>query len=201
MSRLERVVVVRTGTANTASVVVALERLGCEAMISTDPDTVAEAHRVVLPGVGAFAPVIRRLHELELAQVVRDRVAQGRPLLAVCLGLQVLAQGSEESPGVSGLGLLPVTVTRFSPGVVVPQLGWNRVEAGAGCRVLTTGVAYFANSFRIETVPPGWSGATSCHGSPYVAALERGPVLACQFHPELSGQWGQSLIERWLEAA
>jgi imidazole glycerol phosphate synthase glutamine amidotransferase subunit len=192
--------VVRTGTANTASVLAALGRLGCEARISTDAAVVADARWVVLPGVGAFAPVVRQLKELGLAEVVRERVEQGRPLLAVCLGLQVLALGSDESPGVPGLGLLPVRVTRFAPGVVVPQLGWNRVRADDGCRVLRSGVAYFANSYRIDSAPPGWSSATSRHGSPFVAALEKGPVLACQFHPELSGRWGQDLIERWLDA-
>jgi imidazole glycerol phosphate synthase glutamine amidotransferase subunit len=120
--------------------------------------------------------------------------------LAICLGLQILAEESEENPGVRGLGVLPATVTRFADGLRVPQLGWNRVAAGDGARLLEDGAAYFANSFKLDNVPPGWTGATADHGGEFVAALERGPVLACQFHPELSGHWGQTLIERWLAA-
>jgi imidazole glycerol phosphate synthase glutamine amidotransferase subunit len=194
------VVVVRTGTANTASVVAALGRAGCEVEVTTDAAAFANAERAVLPGVGAFGPVMARLQELDLVEAVCARVRLGRPLLAICLGLQVLAEASDESPGIAGLGVLPVAVRRFPADVVVPQLGWNRVEAGDGCRLLEDGAAYFANSYRINVVPPGYGGALSRHGGPFVAALERGPVLACQFHPELSGAFGQRLIERWLQA-
>jgi imidazole glycerol phosphate synthase glutamine amidotransferase subunit len=194
------VVVARTGTANTASVVAALERGGCRVEVTTDAAAFAAADRAVLPGVGAFGPVVRHLQQLQLMDAVRERFISLRPLLAICLGLQVLAEGSDESPGEAGLGVLPVTVRRFPDGVVVPQLGWNRVEAGANCRLLSSGAAYFANSYRIDTLPAGFSGAFSDHGGPFVAAVERGPVLACQFHPELSGQWGQELIERWLSS-
>jgi imidazole glycerol phosphate synthase glutamine amidotransferase subunit len=142
-----------------------------------------------------------RLAELGLVEVLRARIAAGRATLAICLGLQVLASASTESPGTEGLGLVPDTVTRFPDGVVVPQLGWNRVTAGPGCRLLADGAAYFANSYKLDAVPAGWAGATSHHGGPFVAALERGAVLACQFHPELSGDWGHGLVARWIAAA
>ena len=84
----------------------------------------------------------------------------------------------------------------------VPQLGWNRVEPHAGCRLIEPGHAYFANSFKATPpLPDGWAGATAEHGGPVIAAFERGSVLACQFHPELSGAWGRALIERWLMKA
>ncbi len=89
----------------------------------------------------------------------------------------------------------------FANGLRVPHLGWNRVTAGDGCSLLADGDAYFANSYKLDEVPAGWDGATTDHGGEFVAALERGTVLACQFHPELSGAWGQALIERWLAAA
>ncbi len=199
--RQAAVVVVRTGTANTASVLAGLERCGVQPCLSDQPGEVAAAWAVVLPGVGAFAAVMQRLHELDLTTVLRERIAAGRPTLGICLGLQVLAGSSEESPGVAGLGVLPVAVTRFNGTVRVPQLGWNSVEAEAGCRLLSDGAAYFANSYRLTEVPPGWSGAWSVHGEPFVAALERGSVLACQLHPELSGDWGHDLLRRWLAAA
>lgn len=191
-------VVVRTGTANLASVLAALRRLGADPRVTVDPEAVRAADRAVLPGVGAFGACMARLVEAGLVDALRERVTAGRPLLAVCLGMQVLGEASDESPGVPGLGLLPATARRFPAGPRVPQLGWNRVEPRPDARLLTPGHAYFANSYRFEAIPAGWSGATSDHGGPFVAALERGPVLACQFHPELSGGWGRALLERWL---
>jgi imidazole glycerol phosphate synthase glutamine amidotransferase subunit len=182
------VVLVRTGTANLASVAAALGRAGCAVRLTESPDEAGSAARLVLPGVGAFGAVAERLRA-------------GRPTLAVCLGLQLLAEASDESPGAHGLGVIKATVTALPEGVRRPQLGWNRVAAGPGCRLLTDGVAYFANSYKLDAIPDGWCGATTDHGGPFVAALERGAVLACQFHPELSGPWGQALVERWLAAA
>ncbi len=195
------VVVISTGTANTASVVAALERTGCRVELSRDPNTAATAGRLVLPGVGSFAPVASGLAELGLTAPLRERIADGRPTLAICLGLQLLATASEEDPDVPGLGLVPATVTRFATGLRVPHMGWNRVRADAGCRLLEDGAAYFANSYKLDDVPDGWLAATAEHGGGFVAAMERRAVLACQFHPELSGPWGQALLERWLEAA
>jgi imidazole glycerol phosphate synthase glutamine amidotransferase subunit len=193
-------VIVRTGSANLASVVAAFKRAGAPYEITEDPGVVETAQRLVVPGVGAFGAVVGRLEPLGLAKPIAERVRTGRPTLAICLGLQILAEASEENPGVRGLGVLSGTITRFAEGLRVPQLGWNRVVAGDGARLLEDGTAYFANSFKLDSVPAGWSGATSDHGGQFVAALERGPVLACQFHPELSGSWGQALIERWLSA-
>ena len=194
----EPVLVVRTGTANTASVLAGLERAGAAAAVVEDPARVAAARRVVLPGVGALAPAMERLAAGGLGEVLVARIAAGRPTLAVCLGLQLLCSSSEESPGRDGLGVIPGRVTRFGAGLRVPQMGWNRVAPDAGCRLLQPGWAYFANSYRLVEPPPGWAVARADHGGPFVAALERGTVLACQFHPELSGDWGQALLRRWL---
>ena len=121
--------------------------------------------------------------------------------MAVCLGMQLLGEGSEESPGAAGLGVIPATATSLPRGVRRPQLGWNQVTTGAGCGILSDGTAYYANSFKFDTIPDGWSGALTDHGGEFIAAVERGAVLACQFHPELSGAWGQALVERWLATA
>ncbi len=198
---MNEIVLMRTGTANLASVAAAFHRAGRSVRISESADDAADAALVVLPGVGSFGAVSDRLDELGLRTPLGDRIRAGRPTMAVCLGMQLLGEGSEESPGAAGLGVIPATATSFRAGVRRPQLGWNRVTAGAGCSILNDGAAYFANSFKLDSVPAGWSGALTDHGGDFVAAIERGAVLACQFHPELSGAWGQALIERWLATA
>lgn len=198
---MSEVVVIRTGTANLASVAAAFHRAGCTVRISESPRDAAEAARLVLPGVGAFGAVAQRIDALDLRSPLTGRIRSGRPTLAICLGLQMLAGASDESPGATGLGVIPATATSLPDGVRRPQLGWNRVAAASGCRLLTDGVAYYANSYKLDAIPEGWNGALTDHGGAFVAALERGAVLACQFHPELSGDWGQRLVERWLEAA
>jgi len=192
-----RTLVIDTGTANLASMLAALERVGLEPEAVTTPDDIADAPRVVLPGVGAFGAGVKRLQDMGLFGLVRDRIEAERPLLAVCLGLQLLCKASTESPGAHGLGVLPVEVGRFETADIVPQLGWNRVQADEDCALLDDGYAYYANSYRLPKAPEGWSAAFTTHGERFVAAVERGPILATQFHPELSGAWGQALLERW----
>jgi imidazole glycerol phosphate synthase glutamine amidotransferase subunit len=193
------VLVVDTGTANLASMLAALRRAGARPEATTDPERIASAPRLVLPGVGAFGAGMERLTGVGAAEAIAERVRARRPFLGVCLGLQLLCETSEESPGVRGLGVLSAAVTRFTARRV-PQLGWNQVVPSSSCRLLEEGHAYFANSYRLESAPDGWHGAMSDHGGPFVAALERGAQLCCQFHPELSGTWGLALLRRWLEA-
>ena len=193
--------VIRTGTANLASVLAALERAGARPTLTDSADEVSSADRVVLPGVGAFGAAMPLLREHGLDAALVARVREGRPLLCICLGMQLLFEGSEESPGVPGLGLIEGQVTRFQGrGLRVPQLGWNQLTAGPQCQLLSDGYVYFANSFRVEHPPHGFHVALSDHGGHFVAAIERGPLLACQFHPELSGAFGQVLLRRWLDA-
>lgn len=198
---MTEVVLIRTGTANLASVAAAFQRAGSTIRISESPRDATEADRLVLPGVGAFGAVTSRIDALDLRAPLVDRIRAGRPTLAICLGLQLLAEGSEESPGAAGLGVISATATALAVGVRRPQLGWNRVRAADGCRLLADGVGYFANSFKLDAVPDGWAGALTDHGGELVAAIERDAVLACQFHPELSGGWGQDLVQRWLEVS
>jgi imidazole glycerol phosphate synthase glutamine amidotransferase subunit len=194
---LRQIVVIPTGTANTASVIAAFKRLDAEPVLAADPQAVEEADRVVLPGVGAFAPAINRIDQLGMREVLATRIKGGQPTLAICLGMQLLCASSEESPDSVGLGIVPETVTRFGVDLPVPQLGWNMVEPDASTS-LEPGWAYFANSYKMPSLPADWSGATTDYGGSFVSAMERGAVLACQFHPELSGAWGSSLLRRWL---
>ncbi|MEM7199108.1 MAG: imidazole glycerol phosphate synthase subunit HisH [Planctomycetota bacterium] len=195
---MSEVLVVPTGVANLASVLAGLRRAGAEPRVEHDPARVAAAGRVVLPGVGAFAAGVQELRERELAAALSERVQGGAPTLAVCLGLQLLGASSDESPGTVGLSCLDTHAAAFPPGVRAPQFGWNHIQPDPGCQLLRAGYAYFANSFRLPQAPTGWYAAWADHGGPFVAALEKGAVLACQFHPELSGPFGTSLLRRWL---
>ncbi len=199
MSSAAEVAVVRTGIANLASVLAGLERAGARATLTTDPATVRSAAAVVLPGVGAFDAGMTALEAHDLCDALRARIAADRPTLAICLGMQLLFQGSEESEqGRAGLGVLRGRALRFRAPSRVPQLGWNRVTPEPGCTVLATGFAYFANSYRIVEAPADCRVAHADHGGRFVAALERGQLLACQFHPELSGAFGRTLLRSFV---
>ncbi len=190
--------IVPTGTANLASVAAAFRRLGAEPRPCEDPAEIEHASHVMLPGVGAFGAAARRLRERGLDRSLIARIEADRPTMAICVGHQLLFAESEESPGVPGLGVVPAAVGRFLDGVRCPQFGWNRIEAGADALLLEEGWAYFANSYR-ATEAPGWRVVVAEHGGPFVAAVERGKVVGCQFHPELSGAYGAALLSRWLE--
>jgi len=196
---MTEVVLVPTGTANTASVMAAFRRISVEPELTTDPSAVDDAGRLVVPGVGSFGAAMAEIDRLGLREKLVQRIRSGRPTLTVCVGMQLLAESSEESAGVAGLAVVSGEVERFGDGALVPQMGWNRVEPDGGCRLITPGWAFFANSYRMGAAPEGWSVAFSEHSGSFVAGLERGGVLACQFHPELSGGWGAALLSRWLE--
>lgn len=196
MSR--RVAIVPTGTANLASVQAAFRRLGAEPVLVREPEAVLRADHVMLPGVGAFGASALRLREQALDVALRQRILADRPTLCICVGHQLLFEASEESPGVAGLGIVAGTVTRFPDRVRTPQFGWNEVEAPEDALLLHSGWFYFANSYR-ATAAPGWRVATAEHGGPFIAAMERGRVIGCQFHPELSGADGMALLSRFLE--
>jgi imidazole glycerol phosphate synthase glutamine amidotransferase subunit len=193
------VVVVPTGTANLASVRAALDRLGACVRLAESAAMIEDATHVVLPGVGSFGAAVTGLRGADFDETVAARVRAGRATLAMCVGLQVLFEASDESPDAVGLAVFPGRVGRFPDAVRVPQFGWNRVAPEPGCRLLEPGYAYFANSYRVLEAP-GCAIATAEHGGRFVAALERDGVLACQFHPELSGAYGHRLIARWLES-
>src|SRR5882762_7024113 len=196
------VVIVDSGVANLASIASAFRRLGATVLVTGDEDVVRDAPRAVLPGVGAFGAGLGALRARGLDQAVTHAATRGTPLLGVCLGMQMLCEASEEAPGVAGLGVIPGTCRRLPEDVRVPHLGWNAVSA-AGAGLVATGVAAFANSYALRDAPPGWVPAWTTHGVRFVAALEKSAerLLACQFHPELSGGYGAALLERWLAGA
>lgn len=198
----QEVWVIRTGTANIASVFAGLRRAGAEPRLTHDADIIRHADHVVLPGVGAFGASMDELVTQGLVDVCRERIVQNKALLAVCVGMQLLFESSTESPGARGIAAISGHMERFPNTVRVPQLGWNDIQASEKCTILQSGVAYFANSYRLATAPgEGWNAGMANHGGEFVAALERGNILLCQFHPELSGAYGNSLLSAWLKGA
>lgn len=195
---MSQIVIVPTGTANTASVMAAFSRLGAQPRITHDAGEIERAEQLVIPGVGSFGAAVAALDGLGLRSLLTERLARDRPTLAICVGMQLWAKVSSESQNAAGLGFISSEVSRFSEPVQIPQLGWNLVSPDSSSRYLEAGWAYFANSYRITEIPEGWAAATSDHGGTFVSALERGNLLACQFHPELSGVWGSQLLLRWM---
>lgn len=191
--------IVQTGVANTASVAAALERCGVRVSKAQTDGDVERAAYLVLPGVGSFGAGMEALQRAGLVDALRARIEAGRPTLAICLGMQLLCASSEESPGVEGLGIVDARVQALSE-PVRPCFGWNRVVPDAGCDAVKDGYAYYANSFGVCERPAGWSCAMSELERPFVGAMQRGSIVACQFHPELSGPWGLGLLKRWMAA-
>jgi imidazole glycerol phosphate synthase glutamine amidotransferase subunit len=136
-----------------------------------------------------------------LGAVLSDRIGADLPTLAICVGFQLLARSSTESPEAAGLGVIDGALDRFPQSIATPQLGWNQVTADEGSRLIGSGWAYFANSYRLTEAPDGWVPARCTHGEQFVAAIERGNVLGCQFHPELSGSFGTTVLTAWLDSA
>lgn len=192
--------IINTGVANIRSLQAAFDRMEEPWNLTENIDDIASASHVVLPGVGAYAAAAEAIDRLGLREPIAARLRNHDvATLCICLGMQLLGTASEESPGVAGLGVIDETITRFGDDVQVPQLGWNNVvpHESNGQHLLESGEAYFANSFRLSSPPEGWNYATTDYGGPFVSCLWQGKTLACQFHPELSGKWGQALLEAW----
>jgi glutamine amidotransferase len=198
---VKRVVVLDYGSGNLRSAQRALERVGAEVTVTADPVAAAEADGLVVPGVGAFAACMDGLLAVDAKSVVTERAVAERPVLGICVGMQVLFdRGVEHGVETDGLGVLPGRVERLvAP--VLPHMGWNTVTAAAGSR-LFAGLAedtrfYFVHSYAVHDTDGLVTRAE--HGEPFVAAVERGPVSATQFHPEKSGDAGAALLENWLQ--
>lgn len=191
-------VLVDSGGANIGSVRYALQRLGAESRLSSDPAEIRAADRVILPGVGAAAPGMARLRELDLVDTLRGL---RQPLLGICLGMQLLFEASEEGE-VECLGLLPGRVGRLpeSPGVRVPHMGWNQVRGLRGSPLLEgiadEAYAYFVHSYAAPVTDDCIASAE--HGARFAAVVARGNVCGAQFHPERSAAVGARLLRNFL---
>ena len=190
-----RLAIIDSGGANIASVRYAIERLGVNAELTTDPERVRTATHVILPGVGMAADCMSRLQQLGLVDVIKQLK---QPMLGICVGMQLLFEGSDEGD-VRCLGLLPGRARRLdpAPGRPVPHMGWSRLTLRAEDVGLATGdYAYFAHSFACDDGPD--SLATVDHGRPIAAAVRKGNLRGAQFHPERSGAAGARFLAAFL---
>jgi len=195
----DRIVLVDYRAGNLTSVKLAFEALGVDAAVTSDPDRIRAAERVVFPGVGAAASAMDNLKRLGLEDVLRDVVAAGTPFLGICLGMQVLFEHSEEDGGVDLLGILPGRVRRFPdvPGCKVPEMGWNQVKGELADGVPDGSEFYFVHSYYAEK-GPFTVGVADYAGVEFTAAVRKGNVFATQFHPEKSGRIGLSLLRAFV---
>jgi glutamine amidotransferase len=196
-----RIAVLDYGMGNLRSVARAVERVGGRPEVTADPRAASRADALVLPGVGAFGACVANLRAAGLDEAVLDLARRGRPVLGVCLGLQVLFEESEESPG-RGLGLFPGRVRRLPGAVKVPHMGWNEVRWVADhplVRGLPTGsYFYFVHSYAADPAREHTVGVAE-HGREFAAAVARGSVMGTQFHPEKSGEAGLALYEAFVK--
>jgi imidazole glycerol phosphate synthase glutamine amidotransferase subunit len=193
--------IVDYGAGNLRSVQNTLNALGATYTVTPNPAAVAQATKIILPGVGHFGQMMRALDERGLRPVLLERIQAGVPFLGICLGMQAMFEASDEAPEEKGFALFPGRVQRFPSHLRVPHMGWNEIEPRADAR-LTAGLGpapyvFFANSYYC---PPGPYTAARCtYELPFSAALEQDNVFGVQFHPEKSGALGLKIVGNFVE--
>jgi glutamine amidotransferase len=194
------IAIIDYGMGNLYSVEKALIKLGADASITNDPQIIAAADHVVLPGVGAFGDCMSNLEQSGLVPVIHKVISEGTPFLGICLGLQLLFDGSEEDPGVSGLGVFPGMVRKIiAPGLKIPHMGWNsiRIERQSPLfeQLQPNPYVYFVHSYHAVPNDPELVTAVTDYGGPVTAAVGGGNVQAVQFHPEKSSSVGMQILK------
>jgi glutamine amidotransferase len=195
------IAIVDYGLGNIESVKYALDRLGAGSVVTAKRGEIAAADGVILPGVGAFGQAMANLRALGLVEALREAASSPRPFLGICLGLQLLFDSSEEHGRHEGLAILPGGVRRFPAEIRVPQMGWNQVRqvrpGGLFAGIEDGAWFYFAHSYyAVPADADAVIGATD-YGGEYASAVQRGPVLAVQFHPEKSGPTGLRMLQNF----
>jgi len=190
---------------NVKSVEKALQFLGEEVIITRDREQILSADKVVLPGVGAFGDAMDKLNNYNLVEVIKEVVAGKTPFIGICLGLQLLFDSSEESPGVAGLGILPGKIVRIpeKDGLKVPHIGWNSLTYPNKGR-LYKGIeeesyVYFVHSYYLQADDPSIVVAQTNYGVDIQASVEKDNVFACQFHPEKSSGVGMTILKNFIQ--
>lgn len=189
---------------NIKSVEKALQSLGENAVITRDRDILLHADRVILPGVGAFGDAMDKLHTYELVEIIHQIVEKGIPFLGICLGLQLLFERSEESPGVQGLGLLQGEILRLpdDSGLKIPHIGWNSLKFPHDGRLFKgieeESYVYFVHSYYLKAADESVVKATTEYGTIVHASVEKDNLFACQFHPEKSSDVGLQILKNFI---
>ena len=190
---------------NLRSVEKALQYLGKETIVTRDPEQIRKADKVILPGVGAFGDAMKKLQEYHLDTLIHEIADSGKPLLGICLGLQLLFEESEESPGVEGLGILEGKIRRIpeGEGLKVPHIGWNSLHLEHNGRLFRNipenSYVYFVHSYYLEAKDPEIVKASTEYGVHIHAAVEKNNLFACQFHPEKSSETGLQILKNFAE--
>ena len=193
-----RVAVLDYRMSNLGSVTKALEHVGAEVTVAREPAEAGGVDAVVLPGVGNFGQATVQLAEQGLDDAVRDAVRAGTPVLGICLGMQLLFENSEESPGARGLGLIPGSVQRLRTSEKVPNIGWRNVTWNADASDQILDAFYFVHSFSCQPTDPAQVLATANHGGVFCAAAGGPALMGVQFHPEKSSTVGLRLLHGWV---
>lgn len=193
------------GAGNIKSVEKALIMLGEAPVVSSDPEMILKADKVILPGVGSFGAAMDNLNKLGMSDAIRETVKKGTPFLGICLGLQLLFETSEESEGVKGLSVLKGKIVRIpaGEGLKIPHMGWNSIKVSKDSRILghlgEEPYVYFVHSYYLQADDPKIVSAVTDYGVAIHAAVESGNVFATQFHPEKSSDTGLSILQKFLD--
>jgi len=193
------IAIVDYGMGNLRNVRRAFSELGYDCVVTEDPEVIRSAGKVVLPGVGAFGEAMRRIEALGVRSPIEDVISRGVPLLGICLGMQLLFEQSEESPGARGFGFFPGSVLRFGNDVKVPHIGWNDVSplSSDGCAGVPTvpGCFYFVHSYYVPILK--YTAGTTEYGRQFSSSVRKGSVIGVQFHPEKSQDGGMALLDEF----
>ena len=199
------IAIIDYGAGNLSSVKKALDYLGAESEITQDRDKILSASHIILPGVGSFGDAMESMRERGLVDVVKEAATSGKPFLGICLGLQLLFESSEESPGVEGLGILKgkiVTIPK-DKGLKVPHIGWNSVSLkqkdGIFSGIGDNSYFYFVHSFYLKDADEDVVAGTTEYGVEIQCAVQRGNLCATQFHPEKSSSIGLKLLKNFVD--
>ena len=190
---------------NLKSVEKALIKVGAEPVVTRDPAVIAQADKVILPGVGAFGEAMEKLASFDLIDPIKKVIASGKPFLGICLGLQLLFEYSEEKEGCAGLCVLKGGIKRIpdAPGLKVPHMGWNSLQVKEGAKLFQNlpeePYVYFVHSYYLQAEDPEIVAATTEYGVTVHASVEKDNVFACQFHPEKSGETGLAILKNFVE--
>ena len=203
------IAVIDYGVGNLFSVSKAVEAVGATVEVTGDPDRIRAAEKLILPGVGAFGDCMKNLRAASLDGVIVDEIARGKPLMGICVGLQILFESSEESPNVDGLGVFKGTVKKIrAEGLKIPHMGWNRIIRNEELGIrngqlprITDSFFYFVHSYHAVPTDRALIAATTDYGETLTAAVSRDNIFAVQFHPEKSGDVGLQVLKNFIGGA